>query len=106
MALNQSHWDKVKSNFKGGTIMARKKKLVLSNEKLIKEIDRRISEGEKVKTIASALGLNPGIVQEFVHLTKLKHKPEQEALQVKPTEYLNCFGDYFNKLNDKKHERD
>lgn len=86
--------------------MPRKKYIATSKEQLIKEIDRRIAEGEKAKTIASALGLHAGIVQEFVHLTKLKHKQDQEALQIKPTEYLNCFDDYFNKLNTEKHKRD
>ncbi|EJR43722.1 hypothetical protein IIM_05360 [Bacillus cereus VD107] len=86
--------------------MTRKKKPVMNNEQLIKEIDRRIEEGEKVKTIASALGLHAGIVKEFVHLTRLKHKQEQEALQIKPPEYLACFDDYFNKLNEERHKRD
>lgn len=86
--------------------MARKKHIVTNKEELIKEIDRRIEEGEKVKTIASALGLHAGIVKEFVHLTKLKNKQEQEASQIKPPEYLNCFGDYFNKLNNKGSKED
>lgn len=86
--------------------MARKKYTVTSKEQLIKEIDRRIGEGEKAKTIAYTLGVNIGIVQEFMRLTKLKHKQEQEALQIKPPEYLNCFDDYFNKLNTEKHKRD
>ncbi|SCM99116.1 Uncharacterized protein BWINRASL_05348 [Bacillus mycoides] len=85
--------------------MARKKYIVTSNEQLIKEIDRRIEEGEKVKTIASALGLHAGIVKEFVHLTRLKNKQEQEALQIKPPEYLNCFDDYFNKLNEEERKK-
>ncbi|BCC09530.1 MULTISPECIES: hypothetical protein [Bacillus cereus group] len=86
--------------------MARKKYIAKNKEQLIQEIDRRTEEGEKVKTIAFALGLHAGIVQEFVHLTKLKNKREQEALQIEPPEYLNCFGDYFNKLNDERYKRD
>lgn len=89
-----------------GTIMARKKYIAPNKEELIKEIDRRMEEGEKVKTIASALGLHAGIVKEFVHLTRLKHKQEQEALQIEPPEYLNCFGDYFSKLNNKGSKED
>ncbi|GLV67447.1 hypothetical protein Bmyc01_61160 [Bacillus mycoides] len=86
--------------------MARKKYIVTSKEQLIKEIDRRIEEGEKAKTIASALGLHAGIVKEFVHLTRLKHKQEQEALQIEEPEYLNCYGDYFDKLNEERYKRD
>ncbi|WP_044783824.1 hypothetical protein [Bacillus thuringiensis] len=86
--------------------MARKKYIVTSKEQLINEIDRRIVEGENAKTIAYTLGINIGIVQEFVRLTKIKHRQDQEALQVKEIEYLNCFDDYFNKLNTEKHKRE
>ncbi|TKI98155.1 hypothetical protein FC699_05325 [Bacillus wiedmannii] len=86
--------------------MARKKHIVTSKEQLINEIDRRIVEGENAKTIAYTLGINIGIVQEFVRLTKLKNRQDQEALQVKEPEYLNCFDDYFNKLNAERYKRD
>lgn len=86
--------------------MARKKHIVTNKEQLIKEIDRRIAEGEKVKTIAYSLGFNTGIIKEYVRLNSLKHKQEQEALQIEEPEYLNCFGDYFNKLNEERNKRD
>lgn len=86
--------------------MGRKKNVAINKEHLVQEIDRRIAEGEKVRTIAFAVGLPAGIVQEFVHLSELKNKREQEALQIQPPEYLNCFGDYFNKLNGERNERD